>query len=333
MSGGPRGMEATLGVLRPLPDMTVDRGGSGAVLRSQSASALDRPLAGGGGSPVKPKISLADRPKPGGGGGSRTSRRRAGPKKLAPLVKPSPTHFDEPPECNPPQTLLNYDAPLFVGVDSDDENEPKGIQKRTCKPDLDDMINAMLPPREWTEMTGTWMQYASKKVATRADLIALSNELDGLLRDRQARTAGYCPVRANCFQQTFDELIRQVTLDQPLLGLLLLRIRDQGRMVLDATLCVHESGSDFGMEKMIEAEPGMEDLIVRIHDLEEGNKDIVDVIMELYKKTDVLEKRAAELRSFRDKHNRDEIEALKFQGQHLDGLLRLFGPSGKASSS
>lgn len=327
MSGGPRSHEATLGVLRPLPTMPRD-----GTLRSQSASDAKRPLLAddGNASPPKPTISLAERNKQ-SAASFKHARRKPGPKKLAPLVPAEPGHFDDPPECHPPQTLLRYDAPLFVGIDSDDDDEPKGIQKRTCQPDLDDMINAMLPPREWTEMTGTWMQYTSKRVATRDDLIALSNELDGLLRDRQARTAGICPVRANLFQQTFDELIRQVTLDQPLLGLLLLRIRDQNRMVLDATLCVHASGADFGLEKMVEAEPGAEERITRIHELEEGNKAIVDDIMELYKKADVLEKRAAELRGFREKANRDEIEALKFQGQHLDGLLRMFGPTSKTS--
>ena len=70
------------------------------------------------------------------------------------------------------------------------------------------------------------------------------------------------------------------------------------------------------------------DSIVKIAALEAESSTIVDHIMELYKKADVEEKRAAELRAIQEKINRDEIEALKFQGQHLDGLLRMFGPGG-----
>lgn len=306
------------------------------ILRSQSASALERPVGGNAGDDPKPLISkpgkmatLGDKNKkkklvP----SFKHAKRKPGPKKLAPLMQAEENHFDEPPDCDPPETLLRYDAPLFVGVDAEDCGELPGVHQRTCSPDLEDMMNAMLPPREWTQMTGTWMQYVSKQPATRDDLIALSNDLDDLLRDRQARGVGICPVRKALFEQTFDELIRQITLDQPLLGLLLLRIRDQNRMVMDATLCIHDSAIEFGLEKLIEAEPGMEELIVRIRELEDGNNEIVDHIMELYKKTDVLEKRATELRNIQDKNNRDEIEALKFQGQHLDGLLRMFGPGG-----
>ena len=42
---------------------------------------------------------------------------------------------------------------------------------------LDDMVNSMLPPREWTQESGTWMQYVSKEPATRLDVITLQELL------------------------------------------------------------------------------------------------------------------------------------------------------------
>ena len=47
------------------------------------------------------------------------------------------------------------------------------------------------------------------------------------LQQRQARETGICPVREELYAQCFDELIRQVTLDQPERGLLLMRVRDE----------------------------------------------------------------------------------------------------------
>ena len=96
------------------------------------------------------------------------------------------------------------------------------------------------------ELTHRPRRYVSQNTATRDDLDSLSKQLDALLRDQQARASGICHIRSHLFAQLFDELIRQITLDQPLLGLLLLRVRDEGRMFRDATVWVHFGASDFG---------------------------------------------------------------------------------------
>lgn len=85
-----------------------------------------------------------------------------------------------------PQSLVRYDPPIFAGLEpSSDATQASGDatakagkgkgkgdgQAKTSQ--LDDMINSMLPPREWTEETGTWMQYVSKEAATRLAVITL----------------------------------------------------------------------------------------------------------------------------------------------------------------
>jgi len=42
----------------------------------------------------------------------------------------------------------------------------------------------------------------------------------------QARPEGICPIKQYLFSQAFDEIIRQVTLDCPERGLMLMRVRD-----------------------------------------------------------------------------------------------------------
>ena len=54
--------------------------------------------------------------------------------------------------------------------------------------------------------------------------------LDQKLLERQARESGLCPVREELFNQCFDEIIRQATLNSPERGLLLLRVRDEINM-------------------------------------------------------------------------------------------------------
>lgn len=86
-----------------------------------------------------------------------------------------------------PQSLVKFDPPIFAGLEPSPElNSSAGVggrgnrgnkghggdlQGKTSQ--LDDMVNSMLPPREWTEETGTWMQYVSKEPATRLAVITL----------------------------------------------------------------------------------------------------------------------------------------------------------------
>ena len=62
------------------------------------------------------------------------------------------------PNCTPPDALVKYDPALFVGFDPA-TNDVKATRKADATPSqLDDMVNSMLPPREWTQESGTWMQ-------------------------------------------------------------------------------------------------------------------------------------------------------------------------------
>ena len=76
------------------------------------------------------------------------------------------------------------------------------------------------------QLTGKhWIQKASPQPASRIDVARLREMLDQKLMERQARESGICPVREELFKQCFEEIIRQVTLNMPERGLLLLRVK------------------------------------------------------------------------------------------------------------
>ena len=52
--------------------------------------------------------------------------------------------------------------------------------------------------------------------------------------ERQARESGICPVREELFSQCFDEIIRQVTNEEPERGHLLRRVRDEIKVTSQA---------------------------------------------------------------------------------------------------
>lgn len=60
-------------------------------------------------------------------------------------------------------------------------------------------------------------------------------------------------MREELYAQTFDELIRQITISCAERGLLLLRVRDEARMTVAAYQTLYESSIAFGMRKALMA--------------------------------------------------------------------------------
>jgi dynein light intermediate chain, axonemal len=136
--------------------------------------------------------------------------------------------------------------------------ENKGITQ------TEDILNRILPPREWTNEGQLWVQYVSSTPATRLDVINLQEKLDQQLQQRQARETGICPVREELYAQCFDEIIREVTINCAERGLLLLRVRDEMRMTVAAYQTLYESAVAFGMRKALQTEQGKSEMEARI---------------------------------------------------------------------
>ena len=68
---------------------------------------------------------------------------------------------------------------------------------------MSDILNAMLPPREFEQGGTTWIQRTGTDVPSREDVKALRNQIDVALAERQARESGICPVREDIYSQSF----------------------------------------------------------------------------------------------------------------------------------
>jgi dynein light intermediate chain len=154
------------------------------------------------------------------------------------------------------------------------------------------------------------------------DVVALQEHLDAKLAERKARESGICPVREELYGQCFDELIRQVALDGPERGLLLMRVRDEVRMTIDAYKTLFGSSVIFGIKKQLRAEQGIPELEKQSGILEEEKSQLEVEVQELRSKLEILEKRETERRSADEKRRKEEMEFIKQQGQHLDSFLK-----------
>jgi dynein light intermediate chain len=229
---------------------------------------------------------------------------------------------------SPPETLVKFEAPLFAGI------EPSGSRPIQAKspnqegnPKLDDMLNSMLPPREWVEESGTWVQYVSKEPASRLDVIALQEQLDKKLSERKARETGICPVREELYGQCMDELIRQITIDGPERGLLMMRTRDEIHMTIDAYKTLFANSVTFGIKKQLRAEQGIPELESSVSGLESQKSALELEVYELRSKLDIIEKRENERRNADEKRRKEELDFLKYQGQQLDSFLKSMNSS------
>merc|ERR1712061_430488 len=140
--------------------------------------------------------------------------------------------------------------------------------------------------------------------------------------ERQARETGICPVREELYSQCFDELIRQVTINCPERGLLLLRVRDEIRMSIAAYQTLYQSSVTFGTRKQLQSEQGKAETEAMIAENEEQKRHKEARVVELKNQCEAIERRETERRTIDDRKRKEEIDFLKHQQQHLESFLK-----------
>ena len=178
------------------------------------------------------------------------------------------------------KSLVQYNAGFDVtegGEAYNSANHPPlpGIESN---PNLTQCLNAMFEPREWTEKGKKYISYVSSEPATREKARDLFKALDEKIKERQAREKGICPVREELYSQCFDEIIRQVTIECPERGLLLLRVRDEIKMTIASYQTLYESAILFGIRKQLQAEEGKEELKKKIAELEKKKLELTNKV-------------------------------------------------------
>lgn len=206
-------------------------------------------------------------------------------------------------------SLVKYNTPILISTTTGGKGARKDVQPAMTQ--TEDILNSILPPREWTQDDQLWVQYVSSTPATRADVINLQEDLDKWLQQRQARETGICPIREELYSQCFDELIRQVTIICAERGLLLLRVRDEIKMTICAYQSLYESSIAFGMRKALQAEQRRNQHSKRMKDLVVANRKLKEEVEELDTKIAQIEKHEAERRDQEERKHKEEVENLK----------------------
>lgn len=232
----------------------------------------------------------------------------------------------------PVQSLVKYDNPVLLTEAKKAKAAKMAKAKSTDKtqvPQTEDILNSIIPPREFEEDGQRWIQFVSSTPATRLDVVNLQEHLDTKLQQRQARETGICPVREELYAQAFDEIIRQVTVNCAERGLLLLRVRDEIRMTLAAYRTLYESSVAFGMRKALHAEQSKVDMQATIRNLEREKEELERQVAELNTKCETVERREAERRAADEKKHAEEVAFFRKTHQSFTSQLQTVINPGK----
>ncbi|XP_049771778.1 33 kDa inner dynein arm light chain, axonemal-like [Schistocerca cancellata] len=213
-----------------------------------------------------------------------------------------------------PQLLLKYDEPYVVTETPADrairEAEPvPAAHERFCE--IREVLNAIRPPIEFEKDDMLWIQQVSAARADRTDAERLNEKLNSLLQEKQARQVGICPMRRELYSQCFDELIRQITIDCPERGVLLLRIREELQHTLAAHQALYVNSVRIGERKTIMAEESQIELNETIGLLGDGICELKRQIVLLKVQIQKTEHEAVELQQAQERKYIEEIEFLK----------------------
>jgi len=233
-----------------------------------------------------------------------------------------------------PPSLVRYDPP----VPGEDE-EAKALQAKLKSAKLndsksignvgagDDILHTILPPREFVEKDGTpFVQCVSSQPASRFDVITLQEQLDRRMAERKARESGICVVREQLYAQCFNELIRQVALNLPERGLLLMRVRDEMKLTISAYNTLYESSVAFSTRKAIQAQDGIADMEKKLEELETECRALEEESVQLSQKLETTKRRENEKINVMKKKNTEAVEYLMRSNTQLEKAVKQLDP-------
>ena len=151
-------------------------------------------------------------------------------------------------------------ARLYLSKHQETRHADVGSTSRTGR-----ILEKLLPSRKWArddpslglnsnfseaglDSKPHFVQRVSTVPPSRAELETMMEKFDARLKKLSARPhlGNICPIRQKLYSELFDEVIRQVTLEMPERGMLLVRIRDELRLRIMTMLAIQDYASGFG---------------------------------------------------------------------------------------
>merc|ERR1712070_574753 len=237
---------------------------------------------------------------------------------------------------NGPPSLVRYDQPVPAEDQAAQNLQAKlraaKLQEKNLGnvPNGDDILHMILPPREFEDAESKYVQCVSAQPASRFDVITLQEHLDRRMAERKARESGICVVREQLYSQCFDELIRQVTLNLPERGLMLLRVRDEMKLTISAYQTLYESSVAFSTRKAIQAQDGIADMQKKVEMLEAECRALEEESVQTSQQLESMKRRENEKMNVMKKKHTEAVEYLMRSNTQLEKAVKQMDPKNAA---
>lgn len=209
------------------------------------------------------------------------------------------------------RSLLAYGKPIPVYNESRERAADED-------PEVQDVLNSILPPRQYTnDKRQMYVECVLSTPATAKDVTALHVELAARLVQRRTREVGICPVREDLFAQCFDELIRQITVHCVHRGLLLVRIRDEFRMLIDAHQQLQESALAYGLRKALLTKERKSVLETELQAEQRAVAELEDDVAKLERELSRLEEEERTLGERERAGHEEHLATARLKNQHM----------------
>ena len=230
-------------------------------------------------------------------------------------------------------TLLQYAPKKDIEPKEDDffarlnhkkkeENRKNEAKEEKKNPLISETLNSMFPPKKFEENGHKYIQYVSTTPASREKSRDLFKALDQKLKERRAKEKGICPVRQELYSECFDEIIRQVTIDNAERGLLLLKVRDEIKMSIASYQILYESALLYGIRKQLQSEDAKMELKKELEEKEKKNIELTNKKINLEKKLMALKKHFAERKEIEANKREKDMTFLNQQRESLEKIIR-----------
>ena len=211
------------------------------------------------------------------------------------------------------RSLISYGEKIQVGADGIDNKLIPIPKFEQTEPDpekesLKNFLDAILPPKKIHENGLIFYHFVSCDSAIVNDIIKLHKNLLNQMKIREAKESGVCPIREELYNECFEEIIRQVTINCLQRGDLLNRIKLEMNYEINYYRQLYESLIAFSLRKVLQEKKKEKMLEIKREKLK---KEIEDLESEIEAKNNMLKKRIEEEDAKEAQAMKDHVDAMK----------------------
>ena len=210
-------------------------------------------------------------------------------------------------------SLISYGEKTQIGAEDMDNKLIQMPKFEPAEPDpekesLKNFLDSILPPKIVHENGLIFYHFVSCDSAIVNDILKLHKNLQTQMKVRGAKESGICPIREELYNECFEEIIRQVTINCLQRGDLLNRIKLEMRYEIDYYRQLYESLIAFSLRKVLQEKKKE---IMLENKKEKLKKEIENLQSEINEKNRLLQQKIEEENAKEAQAMKDHVEAMK----------------------